>query len=230
MSDALAFDNEYNRRIRGILNDLQHMDVLTHQPELFDDGRVRKYILPGTSGQYPPVHLLHELQEMGGKFNLTKFLRPTMKVLKSKQAQAIIRPLTDAVVSQGIKYAVGGGVKSGKISRYKKAKKFTNYAVDTISKGLDLGSKAKKLFGMGELEDVARKVVRRGKKVLADPLVQEVVSRLRKVPVVKRVEKKVKSIVGGGRAQRAQIVKKVMAERGVGMIQASSIVKREGLY
>jgi hypothetical protein len=34
----------------------------------------------------------------------------------------------------------------------------------------------------------------------------------------------------GGRAARAAIVKKVMAERGVKMIEASKIVKAEGLY
>jgi hypothetical protein len=40
----------------------------------------------------------------------------------------------------------------------------------------------------------------------------------------------VKRAVGGGRAKRAEIVKKVMKDRGVSMIQASSIVKKEGLY
>ena len=34
----------------------------------------------------------------------------------------------------------------------------------------------------------------------------------------------------GGRAKRAEIVKKIMKERGVKMIEASKIVKREGLY
>jgi hypothetical protein len=34
----------------------------------------------------------------------------------------------------------------------------------------------------------------------------------------------------GGRAKRADIVKKIMKERGVKMIEASKIVKREGLY
>jgi hypothetical protein len=188
-------------------------------------GRVRDRPLSGNNGAYPlDRERLMELQAMGGAFNLTKFLRPTMKVLKSKPAQAIIRPLTDEVVRRGVKYAVGG-----KINRLKKAKRWTGYAVDTVSKGLDLGSKAKHLFGMGLEQDV-KKVVRRGKKVLDDPLTQEVIKVVRKAPIVRRVEKKLKSIVGGGRAQRASIVKKIMKERGVGMIQASSIVKHEGLY
>jgi uncharacterized protein (UPF0210 family) len=35
---------------------------------------------------------------------------------------------------------------------------------------------------------------------------------------------------GDGRAKRAELVKKIMKERGVKMIEASKIVKDEGLY
>jgi len=222
----LGIDMPYNNRLRERNRLLEHMDLIQHNPQMLGGGRLRDVALSGNNGAYPmDRERLMELKAMGGAFNLTKFLRPTMKVLKSKQAQAIIRPLTDEVVRRGVKYAVGG-----KINRLKKAKRWTGYAVDTVSKGLDLGSKAKKLFGYGELENVARKVVRKSKKILADPLAQEIVARVRKAPVVRRVEKKVKSIVGGGRAQRAAIVKKVMAEHGLGMIAASSFVKKNGLY
>jgi hypothetical protein len=228
MSDALAFDNEYNRRIRGILNDLQHMDVLTHQPELFEDGRVRKYILPGTSGQYPPVHLLGELQAMGGKFNVTKFLRPTMRALNSKQGRSIIQPLEKALTARAVK-AIEGGKIHGGINRYKKATKWLGFSTKALSSGLDLATRAKALSGYGKLED-ARMVVRKSKKFLEEPLVQEVIRAVRKAPVVKRVEKRVEKIMGGGRAQRAAIVKQVMDEQGLGMIAASKYVKANGLY
>jgi len=47
----------------------------------------------------------------------------------------------------------------------------------------------------------------------------------------KKLVAKVKSAVGAGRGNaRALIVKKIMKDRGVSMIQASSIVKKEGLY
>jgi len=60
----------------------------------------------------------------------------------------------------------------------------------------------------------------------ADPAVKNQVAS-----VAKSVASKVKSAVGaGGRNKRAEIVKKVMKDRGVSMIQASSIVKKEGLY
>jgi len=222
----LGIDMPYNNRLRERNRLLSQMDIITHNPQLLGGGRLRDVALSGNNGAYPMDRdRLMELKAMGGAFNLTKFLRPTMKVLKSKQAQAIIRPLTDEVVRQGVKYAVGG-----KINRLKKAKKWTGYAVDTVSKGLDLGSKAKKLFGYGELEDVAVKVVRRSKKVLADPLVQEVIARARKAPIVKQAVKRVKAVVGGGRAARAAIVKKVMKDHGLGMIAASSFVKKNGLY
>jgi hypothetical protein len=60
----------------------------------------------------------------------------------------------------------------------------------------------------------------------ADPAVKNQVAS-----AVKSVVSKVKTAVGaGGRNKRAEIVKKVMKDRGVSMIQASSIVKKEGLY
>ena len=219
----LAFVNPYNEKIRERNRLLDHMDIITHNPEMLGGGRIRERPLSGNNGAYPMDHTrLMELQAMGGAFNVTKFLRPTMKVLKSKEAQEIIKPLTKAAVNMAVK-------KMGGINRYKKASKWLGFTTKALSSGLDLASKAKALSGYGELENVVKKV-RRVKKVLEEPMVQEVVSHLRKAPVVKRVEKKVKSVVGGGRAQRASIVKKIMAERGVGMIQASSIVKREGLY
>lgn len=48
---------------------------------------------------------------------------------------------------------------------------------------------------------------------------------------VKSIHDDVKGVVtGGGRAERAKIVKRVMNERGISMIEASKVVKSEGLY
>ena len=47
----------------------------------------------------------------------------------------------------GLGYALeGSGNKSGKISRIKKAKKWTNYSVDTINKGMDLGQRGLDMY------------------------------------------------------------------------------------
>lgn len=223
---GLAYDNHYNRRLQDTISQLENMDVLLHQPQMFGGGPMREHILPsGELGTYPPIEMLAEASAMGGrKFNVTKFLRPTVRALNSKQGRSIIQPITKALVNRAVKTIEGG-----KINRLKKARRWTGYAVDTVSKGLDLGAKAKHLFGMGISQDVA-KVVRRGKKLAKEPLVQEIVSVLRKAPVVKQAVAKAKKIVGGGRGARAEIVKRVMAKEGLGMIAASKFVKAHNLY
>jgi hypothetical protein len=225
---GLAFDNHYNRRLQDIISQLDQMDVLMHQPQLFGGGPMREMILPsGELGHYPPIEMLAEASKMGnsgGKFNVTKFLRPTMRALNSKQGRSIIQPITKALVNRAVKTIEGG-----KINRLKKARRWTGFAADTVSKGLDLGSKAKHLFGMGMEEDL-RKVVRRGKKLAKEPLVRELVAVARKSPVVKQAVAKAKKIVGGGRGARAEIVKQVMAKEGLGMIAASKFVKAHNLF
>jgi hypothetical protein len=63
-----------------------------------------------------------------------------------------------------------------------------------------------------------------------ESLVQEIVSVLRKSPVVKQAVKKVKAVVGGGRGARAQLVKAVMAKHGMKMIDASKFIKANNMY
>jgi hypothetical protein len=65
----------------------------------------------------------------------------------------------------------------------------------------------------------------------ADPAVKDQVVSVAK-SVGKKALAKVKSAVGAGRGRSARtaIVKKVMKDRGVSMIEASKIVKAEGLY
>jgi hypothetical protein len=215
---ALAFDNEYNRRIRSILNDLQHMDVLTQQPELFEDGRVRKYILPGTSGQYPPVHLLGELQAMGGKIS------------RFKKATKWTKYAVDTA-DKGLDLAAKAVAIGGKISRSKKAKKWTGYAIDTADKGLDLASKAMSIGGKISRSKKAKKWTGYAVDTASKGL--DLASKAmslggRKPRGVPQPVNKVMS--GGGRSARAEIVKRVMAEKGLGMIAASKYVKEKGLY
>ena len=185
----LGFDNHYNRRLQDIISEMENMDVLIHQPQLFGGGPLRERILPSVElGHYPPIQMLAKASEAG----------------------------------------IAGG-KMGGINRYKKASKWLGFTTKALSSGLDLASKAKALSGRG-LEEDARKVVRKAKKMVKEPLVQEIVSALRKSPVVKQAVKKVKAVVGGGRAKRAEIVKRVMAKEGLGMIAASKFVKANNMY
>lgn len=70
----------------------------------------------------------------------------------------------------------------------------------------------------------------------ADPAltdgVRKLVSKVSSKPVVAKAISAVKSVVGAGRGRSARtaIVKKIMKDRGVKMIEASKIVKAEGLY
>ena len=186
----LGFDNHYNRRLQDIISEMENMDVLIHQPQLFGGGPLRERILPsGELGHYPPIQLLAEASEAG----------------------------------------ISGGKMHGGINRYKKASKWLGFTTKALSSGLDLASKAKALSGRG-LEEDARKVVRKAKKMVKEPLVQEIVSVLRKSPVVKQAVKKVKAVVGGGRGARAQLVKAVMAKHGMKMIDASKFIKANNMY
>jgi hypothetical protein len=94
------------------------------------------------------------------------------------------------------------------------------------------GGRKKKATGGINLKDVLDSSVPIVKSVSemvksADPAVKSQVEQ-----VAKKVASKVKSAVGMGRgaSARTAIVKKVMKDRGVSMIQASKIVKEEGLY
>lgn len=70
----------------------------------------------------------------------------------------------------------------------------------------------------------------------ADPAitdgVRKLVSKVSSKPAVMKALSTAKSVVGAGRGRgaRTAIVKKVMKDRGVKMIEASKIVKAEGLY
>lgn len=73
-----------------------------------------------------------------------------------------------------------------------------------------------------------RDVGRVGKKIVKNPIVKEVGKELLKEGVKQGI--KALASGAGGRAKRADIVKKVMGQRGCSMIEASKIVKAEGLY
>ena len=79
--------------------------------------------------------------------------------------------------------------------------------------------------------DAVGEVKKRGKAAGKDLIKQ--VGRAAKKSLAESVNKSAKDVVaatGGGRAARAAIVKKVMAEKGLKLIEASKYVKQHGLY
>ena len=267
----LGIDNAYNARLRAHLKELDRMDLITHNPQWLGGGPVRHFALSGNNGAYPEdAERLTELAAMGGaKFVLAKTFRPDSRAAKP------VRRVGEAILDAAVHRAVGG-----KINRLKKATGWTDYAVDTADKGLDLakkGATVSKMFGFGEFKDVARKKVRRVGEAILDTAMHRAVggkiNRLKKatrwtdyavdtadkgldlakkgatiskifgfgefedaarkkMPAVRRaVIKKSPMMSGGNRVNlRAAIVKQVMKEKGLKMIQASQYVKANNLY
>jgi hypothetical protein len=116
----------------------------------------------------------------------------------------------------------------GKISHFKKATKWTGFAVDTADKGLDLAAKAVKIGGINRFKKASRwssfatNTVDKGLDLAAKAV--KIGGRKPRVP------KAVNKVMSGGRAARAEIVKKIMKDKGLGMIAASSYVKANNLY
>lgn len=208
--------------------------------QLVGGGRMRDTIVPGaqaagypsvamlaaepqTGASYPAMELTLESalpsQLMSGdghfkKMRVKKVKKVVDKVAKEVADQAEIERMNAAEPAPDM---VGEGVRSGKISRRKKATKWTSYAADTANKGLDLAKKAAPLVAMlglgegaGTLQDVGRFIA----------------------PVAKAARKKaIEKIEGMGRppSARAAVVKAIMAKHGLGMIEASKFVKANGI-
>ena len=170
-------------------------------------------------------------------------------------------------MNKGFSYLNGG--KKKKINRLKKAEKWRDFSVGTVSDGIGLGDKAwtvydkhdaktqainkgfeqtDKLFGKGtmtahdkKLKTAMNRLVKFSEGTMTKPT-KDQIALLEKAGVleaevsggcaVKKSSVK-KTAVGGAVKKpnaRAQIVKKVMAQRGIGLIEASKVVKAEGLY
>jgi hypothetical protein len=225
---------------------LHRMNRIDHRPEMFENrmiggGPLREYALPGQNGAYPlDVARLEEYKRMGGSMEAGSRIR------KAKKWTGFAAETADKgldLAAKGVKL-FGGEAKGGKISRIRKAEKWTGFAEDTANKGLDLAAKGLKLFGSGARADMPAgaaatkahmKALRESQGraavfVKGSDEAREHMAKLRAMRAKKpKVEGAPKRPTRAPSA-RAGIVKAVMAERGVSMIEASKIVKAEGLY
>jgi len=76
--------------------------------------------------------------------------------------------------------------------------------------------------------EATRPLVRKGKAAVKEAIKENAPKATKALK--KAADKAITKAVGGGRAARAAIVKKVMAEKGLKMIAASKYVKEHGLY
>ena len=277
----IGIAHPFNDARRRHIEMLERTDRLAHRPEVFEyrsmigGGPLREYALAGQNGAYPLDDVrLEEYKRMGGRFSLGRTLRQVKEAIPASvrrkaysAAKRVVRPAAERLAANyGLSALVPVGERAldravgGKINRLKKAKRWTGFAVDTISKGLDLGSRAKKLFGYGEMEGCgARGDLPAGSKDAKDYMdglrsYQDDQTRFVKGSAEAkaymasiRKKRRTKAELDAERAAdraaeglpprkarapnaRAGIVKAVMDERGVSMIQASKIVKSEGLY
>ena len=150
-----------------------------------------------------PLMMAAGREQYGKAFNMGKFLEKGVKAKRGKKGGAMVGAYLgkDGQVHHGA--AVKGGISLK--DAIESTKKMGKVAVDEVKK--------------------------RGKAAAAD-LVKEV-GRAAKKSAKKSVNAAAKDVVkatGGGRAKRAEIVKKVMKDKGMKMIEASKYVKEHGLY
>lgn len=215
-AQSISLDNAYNAKLRQMLYDLEHVDIIKHQPEMLGGGshEYQRYVLSGNSGQYPPVHMLAEYKAMGGALLMEREIGGAMPKKRVKKA---VKKMVKKVVKEGSESESDEEKMGGKISRMKKAKKWTDYAEDTAKKALGLAEMAKAMGGKVSRMKKAKKWTNyaedTAKKALGLAEMAKAVGGAKRPP-----------------SERASIVKKVMAEKGISMIQASKYVKEHGLY
>ena len=286
----LGIGSEYTHRLNAHASALHRLNQIEHRPELFvhrsmvGGGRFREDVLPGQNGSYPlDAARLEELKRMGGArfaltseggaFSLGRTIRQVKEAIPAAvrrkaytAAKAAARPMVDRLAARaGLAELVPVGELAldravGGINRYRKAKKWTGFATDTLSKGLDLGAKAKNLFGYGDLSGAgARKDLPAGaaatkahmKALRAKQAGQkkfekgspEAKAYMASIRAKRRTKAELDAERAAGReaaglsprkarapSARAAIVKSVMQSEGLSMIEASKYVKANGLY
>lgn len=212
-----------------------------------------KYNPSGNSSAYPPMNLSAGLAvssggshwagidgavsghpaeggfTSGGKYTAKKFFRDvgrtaktvgkaTLKglkaVAKNKEVQAVGKELLKEGMKQGtkalIEYAKSGAGRRGR------------------ARPVPLSEEVEAVGGKYSIGKFFKDVGKVGKKIIKNPIVKEVGKELLKEGVKTGI--KALASGAGGRARRAEIVKKVMADKGMKMIEASSYVKTHGLY
>jgi hypothetical protein len=166
----------------------------------------------------------------GGKYSAKKFFRDVGRtaksvgkatlsglkaVAKNKEVQAVGKELLKEGLKQGTKALIEYAKSGAGRKRGKKA-------------SIPLSEEVEAVGGKYSVSKFFKDVGNVGKKIIKNPIVKEVGKELLKEGVKTGI--KALASGAGGRAKRAEIVKKVMKEKGLKMIEASSYVKQHGLY
>jgi hypothetical protein len=206
----LGFDNAYNKRLNELNRQLDNMDVITHNPQMLGGGALQRFVSPGNNGQVAPVdqlaaftpRLLTE-QKSGGKISRIKKARRYLD-------------FSEDVANRALGLAAKAKLLGGKKSRIKKAKRYLDFSEDAANRALGLAAKANLLGGK-----ISR--IKKANRYLdfSEDAADRGIGLAAKA-----------KLLGGKRppSARALIVKKVMADKGLSLIEASKYVKAHGLY
>jgi hypothetical protein len=176
VNPTLTYDNEYNRRLKAILDNYDDIQASSNPPTMVVGGmKQRKYINSGNTpydGREGTAHFSGSLyggycgecemcgsamsggQVSGGKVNRLKKAKKwtAFAVDTAKQGIDLFKKFKGGARSGG--QVSGGAISGGKVNRLKKAKKWTAFAVDTAKQGLDLFKKFKGGARSGGMEAI----------------------------------------------------------------------------
>jgi hypothetical protein len=156
-------------------------------------------------------------KQYGGAFNFGKFLEKVGKAAAPVVLAEGKKQLGLGRKRKGSMYPPKGGAMVGN------KKDACGRASGTREYGMPCGGNL-----LDDVIEATKPMVRKGKAALKDA-VKEYAPKATKA-LKEKADRAIQKAVGGGRAARAEIVKKVMKEKGLKMIQASQYVKEHGLY
>ena len=156
-------------------------------------------------------------KQYGGAFNFGKFLEKVGKAAAPVVLEEGKKQLGLGRKRKGSMYPPKGGAMVGN------KKDACGRHSGTREYGMPCGGNI-----LDDVIEATKPMVRKGKKALKDA-VKEYAPKATKA-LKEKADKAITKAVGGGRAARAEIVKKVMKEKGMKMIEASKYVKEHGLY
>jgi hypothetical protein len=194
----------------------------------------------GYAGIDGAVGMGHPAMEGGKRYGVSNFVKDLGKISKAVGLKQFSKPIAKAATAKAVTEIEGAGLEGGRYNVNKFVKD-----LGKISKAVGLKqvlkpiAKASTAKAVKEIEGAGMKG---GKRYGVSNFVKDL-GKISKAVGVKQflkpiakasTAKAVQEIEGagrkGGKAARAAIVKKVMAEKGLSMIEASKYVKAHGLY
>ena len=185
-------------------------------------GRPRKYggaLLSGEDegldGAYPP-NLSTVYKGGKKKYGVSRFVKDLGKISKAVGLKQITKPIAQAATKKAVEKIEGAGYEGALKGRRGRPMK------SAVMSAEDLGMEGgKKKYGVSRfVKDLGKISKAVGLKQVLKPIAQAATKK-----AVGKIEG-----AGRGRNARAEIVKKVMKEKGLKLIEASKYVKEHGLY